>query len=94
MHSSEVELPWWLSDKESVCNVGDPDSTPGSGRSPVEGNGNPLRYSCLENSMDIEEPDRLQSMGSQESDTTQQLNHHHQQQWSMGEAGENTLQLL
>ena len=35
----------------------------GWGRSPAEGNGNPLQYSCLENSMD-REPSRLQSMGS------------------------------
>ena len=33
---------------------GDPDSTPGSGRSPGEGNGNPVQYSCLENPMDRE----------------------------------------
>ena len=32
--------------------AGDLGSIPGSGRSPGEGNGNPLRYSCLENSMD------------------------------------------
>ena len=38
--------------KESACNAGNPGSIPGSGRSPGEGNGNPLRYSCLENSMD------------------------------------------
>ena len=38
--------------KESVCTVGDPGSIPRSGRSPGEGNGNPLQYSCLENSMD------------------------------------------
>ena len=31
--------------KESTCNAGDPGSTPGSGRSPGEGNGNPLQYS-------------------------------------------------
>ena len=37
--------------KESACNAGDPDSIPGSGKSPGEGNGNPLHYSCLENSM-------------------------------------------
>ena len=37
--------------KESACNVGDPSSVPGSGRSPGEGNGNPFPYSCLENSM-------------------------------------------
>ena len=38
--------------KESPCNAGDPGSIPGSGRSPGEGNGNPLQYSCLENPMD------------------------------------------
>ena len=38
--------------KESSCNVEDLGSIPGSGRSPGEGNGNPLQYSCLENSMD------------------------------------------
>ena len=38
--------------KKSGCNVGDPGSVPGLGRSPGEGNGNPLQYSCLENSMD------------------------------------------
>ena len=38
--------------KESACNAGDLDLIPGSGRSPGEGNGNPLQYSSLENSMD------------------------------------------
>ena len=38
--------------KQSACNAGDPGSIPGSGRSPGEGNGNPLQCSCLENSMD------------------------------------------
>ena len=38
--------------KASACNAGDPGSIPGSGRSPGEGNGNPLQYSCLENSVD------------------------------------------
>ena len=38
--------------KVSACNVGDLGSIPGSGRSPGEGNGNPLQYSCLENSVD------------------------------------------
>ena len=37
---------------ESTCNAGDPDSIPGSGRSPGEGKGYPLQYSGLENSMD------------------------------------------
>ena len=40
--------------KESACNAGDPGSIPGSGRSPGEGNGNPLQYACLENPMDRE----------------------------------------
>ena len=40
--------------KASASNVGDPGLIPGSGRSPGEGNGNPLQYSCLENPMDRE----------------------------------------
>ena len=38
--------------KASACNAGDPGSIPGLGRSPGEGNGNPLQNSCLENPMD------------------------------------------
>ena len=38
--------------KESTCNAGKPGSIPGWGRSPGEGNGNAIYYSCLENSMD------------------------------------------
>ena len=38
--------------KESACSVGDPGLIPASGRSPGEGNGNPLQYYCLENCMD------------------------------------------
>ena len=38
--------------KASAHNVGDPGSIPGLGRSPGEGNGNPIQYSCLENPMD------------------------------------------
>ena len=40
--------------KASASNAGDPGSIPGLGRSPGEGNGNPLQYSCLENPMDGE----------------------------------------
>jgi len=40
--------------KESACSAEDLGSIPGLGRSPGEGNGNPLQYSCLKNSMDIE----------------------------------------
>ena len=50
--------------KASAWNAGDLGLIPGSGRSPGEGNGTPLQYSCLENPM-MEEPGRLQSMGSQ-----------------------------
>ena len=38
--------------KEPVCSAGDLGSIPGLGRSPGEGNGNPIQYSCLENPMD------------------------------------------
>ena len=44
-------LPWWLSGKEFAFNAEDTGSIPGSGRSPAEGNGNPLQCSCLEDSM-------------------------------------------
>ena len=44
----------WLCGKEAACHAGDLGSIPGLGRSPGEGNGNPLQYSCLENSMDRE----------------------------------------
>ena len=50
--------------KESACNAEDVVSITGSGRSPGEGNGYPLQYSCLENSMD-REVWWLQFMGSQ-----------------------------
>ena len=45
-------LPGGLDSKESACNAGDPDSIPGMGRSPGEGNGYPFQSSCLENSID------------------------------------------
>ena len=44
-------LPQWLSSNESTCNAGDADLIPGSRRYPGKGNGYPLQYSCLENSM-------------------------------------------
>ena len=45
-------FPGGTDGKESACNGGDPGSFPVSGRSPREGNGNLLQYSCLENPMD------------------------------------------
>ena len=48
------DFPGGSDSKESACNAGDPDSVPGLVRSPGEGNGNPLQYSCLETPMDRE----------------------------------------
>ena len=45
-------LPWWLSGKECTCQPGDVGLIPWSGRSPREGNGNLLQYSCFGNPMD------------------------------------------
>ena len=45
-------FPCGSSGKESACNAGDLGSIPALGRSPGEGNGNPLQYSCLENPID------------------------------------------
>ena len=45
-------LPWCLSGQESFCQAGDGGLIPGSGRSPGEGNGNPLQYSGLENPLE------------------------------------------
>ena len=53
--------------KESACNAGDPSSVPVLGRSPGEGNGYPLQYSGLENSMNCV------VHGVAESDTTERL---------------------
>ena len=58
--------------KESACNAGDMGSILGSGRSPGEGNSNPLRYSCLENSMDRGDG-QATVHGVAKSDTTELL---------------------
>ena len=47
-----LNFPGGADGKASAYNVGHPGLSPGSGRSPREGNGNPLQYSCLENPMD------------------------------------------
>ena len=49
-----IGLPCSSNGKESASNAGDEGSISGLGSSPGEGNGNPLQYSCLENSMDRE----------------------------------------
>ena len=60
-----LDFPGGSDAKASVYNTGDLSSSPGSGRFPGEGNGNPLQYSCLENPMDGRAWGRLLSMGSQ-----------------------------
>ena len=51
---NNLGLPWWLSGTESTCSAGYVDSILGSGRSPEEGNGNPLQNSSLGNLRDRE----------------------------------------
>ena len=58
-------LDWWLSE-QSACNAGDPGLMPGLWTSPGRGHGNPLQYSCLENSW-TEEPGGLQFIGLQKA---------------------------
>ena len=47
-----MSFPGSSDSKETACDTGNPSSIPGLGRSPGEGNGHPLQYSCLENPMD------------------------------------------
>ena len=63
-------LPGGLDGKESTCSAGDPSLILRSGRFPGEGNGYPVQYSCLENSMD-RGARRLQSIGRKDSDMTE-----------------------
>ena len=66
--------------KESACNAGDPGLIPGLRRSPGEGNGNPLQYSCLENSKDRGARRATYSpWGHRESYTTERLTLSHLQ---------------
>ena len=57
--------------KESTCNVGDLGLIPGLGRSPEEGNGNPLQYSCLENPHGQRNLADYSPWGCKESDKTE-----------------------
>ena len=72
-------LPWvrgfpgGSEDKESACDVGDPGSIPGLGRSSGEGNGNPLQYSCLKNPQGQRSLVGYSPQGGKELDTTERL---------------------
>ena len=59
--------------KESTCNMGDLGSIPGSGKSPGEGNGNPLQYTFLGNPMDRRSLAGYSPWGCKELDMTEQL---------------------
>ena len=83
-------LPQWLSSKESFYDAGDTGLIPGLGRSSGEGNGN--HSSTLAWKIPwTEEPGRLQSMGSLQSDTTERL-HFHFSLSGIGEGDGNPLQ--
>ena len=68
------DFPGGTDSKASAYNEGDQGSIPGSGRSPGEGNGNPLQYSCLENPMDG--GDWQATVSCKELDTTEWLHFH------------------
>ena len=73
---THLGFPGASDSKESACNAGDLGLMTGSGRSSGEGNGNPLQYSCLENSMDIGIPCSLvdySPCGHKELDMTERL---------------------
>ena len=67
------DFPSGSNGKESACNAGDLNLIPGSGRSPGEGNGNPLQYSFLENSMDRGAWQAIVHQSHKELDTTEWL---------------------
>ena len=66
-----LAFPHGSDSKVSTCKAGDLGSIPGLGRSPGEGNGNPLQYACLENPMD---EGGYSPWGHKESDMTERLN--------------------
>ena len=68
----KMSFPCGSDGKQSASNEGDVGSTPGSGRSSEEGNGNPLQHSCLGNPC-TEELAGYSPQGRKELDTTEQL---------------------
>ena len=69
--------PGGLVGKESACKAGDAHAIPGSGRSPGEGNGNPLQYSCHGKIPQTAGPGGLQSIGSQRAGSDWTTKHAH-----------------
>jgi len=69
-----MDFPGGSDDKESDYNSGDLDSILGSGRSPGEGNGYPLQYSCLENYMERRNLAGYSPWNRKEMDTTERNN--------------------
>ena len=70
---AKEDFPGGSDGKETACNAGDPGSDPGLGRSPGEGNGYPLQYFCLKNSMDHGAWWGYSPWGWKESDKTERL---------------------
>ena len=77
----DLWLPWWVSGKESACNIGDAGSIPSPVRSPGEGNGYLLQYSCLRNPKDRRARPATNPSGCKELDlaTEQQQQCSHKQ---------------
>ena len=71
------DFPGGSDGKESSCNAGDLGSIPGLGRSPGEGHGNPLQYSCLENPLGQRSLMGYSPWGHKESDMTERLSTAH-----------------
>ena len=71
--SYSFNFPGGSNGKESACNAGDLNLIPGLGRAPGEGNGYPLQYSCLENSMDRGAWLGYSLWGCKKSDMTEKL---------------------
>ena len=69
-------LPGGLDGKGPGCNAGEPSSIPGSGRSPGEGNGYSLQYSCLEDPIGRGTWRAISSWGHKESGMTEQISLH------------------
>ena len=76
--------------KESSCSAGDPDLIPGSGRSPGEGNGYLLQYSCLENPMD-RSPAGYSPWSQKDLYTMERLSTHTHMGFPSGSVGKNLL---